>query len=111
MVVILTWEDLDARLALSLTGLQTPDVVNAGASGLYSLTLPPQAGAGLPAKVASLGVFRRPVKFRVTAVAWDGQRLTVSTQEGSLPAGTSPAPGKPAGKPVETAVTVGLPAR
>jgi tetratricopeptide (TPR) repeat protein len=111
VVVILTWEDLAARLALSTTGLSTPDVVNAGASGLYAVTLPPQSGASLPATVASLGSFRRPVKLRVTVVAWDGQRLTVSTQESTLPAGTTPPPGKPAGKPHETALTIGLPAR
>ena len=52
------------------------------------------------------------MKFRVTVIAWDGQRLTVSTQEGSLPAGTTPAPGKPAGKPqAEQALTINLPAR
>ena len=39
----------------SLTGLPTPDVVNAGAAGLYAVTLPPQSGASLPATVANAG--------------------------------------------------------
>jgi hypothetical protein len=55
--------------------------------------------------------FRRAVKFQITVVAWDGQRLTVSTQEGSLPAGAAAAPGKAAVKPQEVALTIGLPAR
>jgi hypothetical protein len=111
VIVILSWEDLAARLALSLTGLPTPDVVNAGSSGLYAVTLPPQTGASLPATVTSVGVFRRAVKFQITVIAWDGQRLTVSRQEGSLPAGTTPAPGKPVGKLPEQALTISLPAR
>ncbi|MBI5481972.1 MAG: VWA domain-containing protein, partial [Deltaproteobacteria bacterium] len=111
VAVILTWEDLAARLALALGAVPLPDVVNAGPAGLFAATLPPQTGAGLAATVTSAGVFRRPVRFQITVIAWDGQRLTVRTQEGSLPAGTAPAPGKPAGKPPEQALTITLPAR
>jgi hypothetical protein len=111
VVVLLTWEDLAARLTFGLGALPLPDVVNAGPAGLYAATLPPQAGASLQATVSGPGVLRRAVKFQVTVVAWDGQRLTVSTQDGTLPAGATPAPGKPAGKPQELPLTITLPAR
>jgi hypothetical protein len=91
VIYVLTWEDLDARLAFSLKEgdkeLTSPDRTPAGPIGLAALALPPTTAASLNALVTrQAGAVGRPVKYTITAIVWDGQRMSVSAAPGTLEA-------------------------
>jgi tetratricopeptide (TPR) repeat protein/Mg-chelatase subunit ChlD len=89
VLFLVTWEDLEVRLELSVSaaGRDVPstDRVDAAATGLVSASTAPLEG-----KSATVGVRWRSgpgdrvVRLRVTAIVWDGKRLSMASQEGKL---------------------------
>jgi Flp pilus assembly protein TadD/quercetin dioxygenase-like cupin family protein len=93
VLFVLTWEDLDARLALALNDagkeLNSPDRTLAGVIGLSAMATGVVKTSSLNAVVTrQAGAPVRPVRYTITAIVWDGQRMTVSSQPGKLEAAT-----------------------
>lgn len=88
-MVIVTWEDRDARLTAVVGEGRAVDRIDASASGLLAIqTTTAQAGA-LSVEVSRAGGAERPVSFQVTVVVFDGRRLAVASQAGKLAAGSA----------------------
>ncbi|HEY3357728.1 MAG TPA: VIT domain-containing protein [Polyangia bacterium] len=94
VLFVLTWEDLDARLVMSLADsgreLTSPDRTLAGAIGLHSMATSLVKAPSVSAVVTRQGgAPARPIRYSIIAIAWDGQRMTVSHQPGVLEAATT----------------------
>jgi tetratricopeptide (TPR) repeat protein len=84
VLFLLTWEDLGSTLGLELgEGLTTTDRADASRTGLRALTVAPAQQERVAATVVR-GAGSRPVRFQLTVIVWDGRRLAVSHQAGSV---------------------------
>jgi Flp pilus assembly protein TadD len=88
-MVIVTWEDRDARLSAVVGEGRAVDRIDASASGLLAIqTTTAQAGA-LAVEVSRAGGAERPIAFQVTVIAFDGRKLAVASQAGKLASGSA----------------------
>lgn len=88
-LALLTWEDLDARLAVvaadpkkdTLAG----EATDAGKAGLYALTIGSDTWSTTPWAVRfKADAPPRPVRFTVVTLAWDGKSFAVNARHGEL---------------------------
>jgi tetratricopeptide (TPR) repeat protein len=87
VLVIVTWEDRDARLGAGLgEGSRIVDRTEAPASGLVAMVSGPAQGASLSLEVKRAGGVDRRVGFQITAIVFDGRKLSVANQAGKLDA-------------------------
>ncbi|MFH1811866.1 MAG: VIT domain-containing protein [Pseudomonadota bacterium] len=93
-LLVVTWEDLEADLALdsALQGVATAlgEVTDASASGLSASLLAESEleGASLVARLRSAAL-NRDVKLRRHDITWDGKRFEVRVSDLTLPAGAA----------------------
>jgi hypothetical protein len=94
---LLTWNDLDADLALTLKrGPQdyAADRVDAGSTGMVAAYVPIEAGEMTP--IVDWG-HRKPARgadWRIQVVRWDGKTFRIAEQSGTLGRWVPPAPAK-----------------
>jgi tetratricopeptide (TPR) repeat protein len=89
VLFVLTWEDLQGRLALELTSAGQPvprtEQIDAGQSGMVSINASVLQATDIMARVARQGEAQgRPIAFRLAVVVWDGRRMRVAVQRGRL---------------------------
>jgi tetratricopeptide (TPR) repeat protein len=91
LLLLLTWEDLEEHLAINIPNAHFSEKVDAGATGLYALSLPPmpsttsiQAVINRLANNHTSSYRPRPLKFHLAVIAWDGQHLRANSQDGEI---------------------------
>ncbi|MBK8482266.1 MAG: VWA domain-containing protein [Proteobacteria bacterium] len=94
-LVLLSWQDYDATLALELgagsRGRVAVEAIDAGRTGLYALALPSLTEDALPLELKGLRLPPdRQVRARLTLLRWDGTRLRGTQQEVILQASADP---------------------
>ncbi|MBK6847677.1 MAG: tetratricopeptide repeat protein [Proteobacteria bacterium] len=100
VLALLSWDDLDATLALELgsaaNGRVAAEAIDAGRTGLFALALPGRAAGELPLVLRGTRLpGTRRVAARLTLLRWDGRRFHATQQDITL----AP-PGDAAGGPV-----------
>lgn len=90
-LVLLTWEDLDARLVLGASDPRKErlalEAMDAGAVGLFGLLGAPEAWQKDQQAVRAVGeILGREVPWRLTTIGWDGKAFKVTRSSGALAA-------------------------
>lgn len=92
-LALLTWEDLDAQLVLGAADEKKEDLsgeaTDAGAVGLFAVLSSPGAWERAPHAVRfKSDLLRRPVRFTLVVLTWDGRSFEVTTKKGALAPGS-----------------------
>jgi len=89
VLFVLSWEDMDARLALKLTAGDRStwsDRIDASSTGLVAISTPSALQGAPSAAITRTGV-DRDVSFQLTVIRWDGTKMRVANQQGKAGAG------------------------